>query len=207
MINPQDYQNAISSVRFLVGVSQVDRQYTFAEVSVRRETSRDIEIMFYVPDGSDPRDEKELVEVMGGSPVNDALDCWDLRVDPDACPNHVSTVKFEQLDDTNSMSSEVSGCKGLAVVAIPRGPCTVNVCWSHKAHPRSLFVPTQNEHISEWRVEIVAIDGYAESSGRKGDRPLARGFRFDIAFTKGVVFGNLDNSILISRYGAGIIGY
>lgn len=199
MIQPEDHQGAISSVRFLAGVANGERQYTFAEVYVKNRTTKNIKMTFYVPNDSDAKDESALVTAMGGSPINDALDSWNLKTEPDEYPTHVHSVTFEQLD-IDSTSAIVSGCNRVACMLIPPGPCIANACWSHKANPRSIFIPTQNESLQGWRVDAVVIGGFAETSGKKAERPLARAFRFDLAFTQGVVFGNLDNSILISRW-------
>lgn len=199
MISPEDHQGAISTVRFLVGVAQHERQYTFVELYIKTRTTKEIKMSFYVPEGSEVKDESALVQAMGGSPINDALDSWDLKTDTEEYPNHVCAVSLESLD-TTSTSVSVSGCDQVVWVTIPPGPCTVNACWSHKANPRSIFIPTQNETIQDWRMDAVVIGGFAETSGKRADRPLARAFRFDLAFTQGVVFGNLDESILISRF-------
>lgn len=200
MISPEDHQGAVSSIRFLVGVAHDQRQYTFVDILVKNRTHREIAMSFYVPNGSEARDESDLVTVMGGNPVNDALDCWDLKTDPNEFCNHVKVATFTDLPDSNSISREVSGCNRVAWLTIPPGPCSVNACWSHKANDRAIFIPTQNEHITEWRIDAIVIGGYAETSGKLPERPLARAFRFDLAFTKGVIFGNLDQSILISRW-------
>lgn len=199
MIRPEDHEKAISTVRFMAGVAHGDRQYTFVELFVKARTTRTIMMSFYVPKDSDARNESALVSAMGGSPINDALDAWDMKTDATEQPNHVVAALFEDLDETTA-SSKVSGCNRMALLTIPPGPCTVNACWSHKADPRAIFIPTQNENMSEWRMDAVVIGGFAETSGKAPLRPLTRAFRFDLAFTQNVVFGSLDNSILMSRW-------
>ena len=203
MINPEEFHGAISSVRFLVGVAHGERQYTFAELFVKNRTTRELKMSFYVPNDSGAKDESALVRAMGGSPINDAMDAWGLMATMDDCQNHVSAVTFEDLDPL-STSCKVSGCNRMAWVTVPMGPCIVNACWSHAASSRAIFIPTQNEHLSEWCMDAIVIGGYAENSGKRPERPLSRAFRFDLAFTQQVIFGNLDNAILISRYSAAL---
>jgi hypothetical protein len=58
--------------------------------------------------------------------------------------------------------------------------------------------------LSEWRIDAIVIGGFAETSGKKPERPMARTFRFDLAFAQGLIFPNLDESILISRWSAAL---
>ena len=205
MIRPEEYEAAVGNIHFMCGVAFDGRQYTFAEITVTERTDREIQMSFYVPRDSGAIDETHLLTVLGGSPINEAMDSWDGRIEY-VYPNHVLPVTVAPMSPENSLSSEVSGCTDVAVVTLPKGPCVVNCCWSHTvqtvAGMQKLFVPTQNENISGWRVDVIAMQGEVEAHGKRALRSLARSFRFDLAASQAQVsFAPCDNATLIRRYG------
>ena len=201
MIRPEEYEAAITNVRLMCGLSFNNRQYTFAELIVQDRTDKEIQVSFYIPKNTCPRDESALLNVLGVSAiVNEAMDCWDRRIELSTVPNHRVSARIAPVD--SSLSAEVSGCSDLAVVAVPRGPCVVSCCWSHLISSDKLFVPTQNENISSWRHEVIVMQGEVESHGRKATRSLGRSFRFDLASSQCQVnFMPCDNATLIRRMG------
>lgn len=199
MIHPEEYEGAISGIRFLCGVASNGRQYTFAEITVDERTDRDaIDVSFFVPDGSDPRDEKHLMVILGASPVNEAMDAWERRTTY-WLPNYPLSVQMQPID--SHVSTEVSGCSNVMRVAVPRGPCIVNCCWSHIVKNNKIFVPTENENLSSWRVDVALMQGEVEAHGIKCKTSLSRTFRFDLASAHGdACFLPADNATLIRRH-------
>ena len=205
MIRPEEYEAAIGEICFMCGATLNGRQYTFVEITVSERTDRDIQMSFYVPTNSGARDEVDFLRILGGSPINEAMDSWDMRAEY-AFHNHVLPVALSPVPPENSLSADVSGCTELASVVLPKGPCVANCCWSHSLQTvygvPKLFVPTQNENISGWRVDVIAMHGEVEAYGKRATRSLARSFRFDLASGQGqVYFAPCDSPILIGRHG------
>ena len=199
MINPKSYAGCVGAISFMVGQSTNGRQYTFVEVSIDKETESSQSISFYVPNGTEPKDESTLCAVMGGRPINDAKDAWRRKQAP--IQNAVCVAGFLAVE--NSLSSKVSGCDTVAVVVSPiNGPCTINACWSHLSVPDStLMVPTQNEDLRVWNNEVVVIGCRVPNmQSQQPVTPPSRSIRWDLAYQcDGVCFGtDLDNSVLLS---------
>ena len=76
MIRPEEYEGAVTGLRFLCGATSMGRQYTFVEITTADRTDREVAVSFCVPDGRHARDERVLLEALGGSPVNEAMDAW-----------------------------------------------------------------------------------------------------------------------------------
>ena len=203
MIEPSSYEGAIVSLNFLCGVTHDNRQYTFAEVVVTDRTDRTIDVSFFVPDASF-RDEVGLVRLLGGSPVNDAMDAWNNRADYGSMSRHTATVGTQAV--SSALSAEVSGCSVLAVLTIPRGPCVITCCWSFPLlQCAKVFVPTQNENMSGWRVQAILMQGLLESHGKRAISPLSSSFRFDLVSSQAnVIFKSAEDATLVRRYGSSL---
>lgn len=201
MISPAEYESAIVAVQFVCGVANNGRQYTFAELCVSERTDREIEFSFYVPNDSEPRDELELVKVLGGTPVNEAMGAWQLSsTDVFRAHNRTLPVTVKTVD--NETSVKVSGCNQRMSVNVPPGPCFVNCCWSHNIVANKIFIPTMNESMSSWRMSAVVMQGEVKAHGQKPTLPLSRFFRFDLAFSEAQVsFRPSNDAVLIRRIG------
>ena len=201
MIRPEEYEAAVTKIRFLCGAAFDGRQYTFVELIIEERTDREFEISFYVPNQSNARDELNLLTILGGDPVNEAMDAWDKKMDFYDIQKYTKAIEGIRAVE-NEMSVAVSGCSEVAVVKMPRGPCIVSSCWSHDITKNKIFIPTQNENISSWRVDMIAMQGFVDSHGKRATTSLSRCFRFDLASTQArISFCPVDNATLIQRTG------
>lgn len=208
MIRPEEYEGAITSLRFLCGCTASDRQYTFVEITVEARTDRDIAVSFCIPDGAEPRDEHSFLSALsgvGGSVVNEAMDAWgECRTDSTL---RTLAAAADIQDIGSPLSTEISGCAKVATVVIPSGgSCAVNACWSHKLLSKTIVVPTFNENLTSWRVDAIVMHGNSHNHGKSPKHSFSRSFRHDLAssvfFTTGEQpFLPTDGAFLLQRWG------
>lgn len=212
MIRPEEYEAAVSGLRFLCGATASSRQYTFVEITVEERTDRDVAVSFCVPGESTPRDEKALQEAIGGPDggvINEAMDAWGEWRTDSLLRVASASVSFGPAPST--VSSEVSGCSVIATVVVPAGGgCTVNACWSHeickKRRSSSIVVPTFNENFSGWRVDAIVMQGDGHNHGRPPKHSFSRSFRHDLATPALAAAGEqpflpTDGALLFTRRG------
>ena len=206
MIRPEEYEGAVTGLRFLCGATSMGRQYTFVEITTADRTDRDVAVSFCVPDGRRARDERVLLEALGGSPVNEAMDAWGECRTESMLRAISSSVAFESAPST--LSAEVSGCTTVATVVLPTGgECAVTACWSHDVgQSESLMVPTFNENLTGWRVDAILMHGDSHNHGRAPKHAFARAFRHDLAAAPLAASGSgpflpTDKATLLRRWG------
>ena len=197
MIKPEEYCDAVSRLSFLVIPTTTNNsQTTMVEVTVGEETDVEFDITFYVPPGF--VDVLSMLTAMG-SPVGDAFDCWDRRHEGPPATNVIS-----KLEKVKGLSADVSGYGEVAVVHVPKGPCTVVAAWTHSmvhnAGIPCVFVPTQNESITSWRTDAVVVGCDTTPYGRAPNTPIARSLRWDLAAAAGYVLGALDEAALVEQH-------
>lgn len=210
MIRPEEFEGAVTGLRFLCGCTASGRQYTFVEISVEDRLDRAVSVSFCIPNSSNARDERALLDALsghGGAVVNEAMDAWgECRTDSNLRPTAASAA-FESAPST--VSAEVSGCSTVATVSVPiGGECTVNACWSHDVCGRSkaTVVPTFNESLTSWRVDAIVMQGNAHNHGRAPKHSFSRSFRHDLASAALAASGQqpflpTDGAILLRRWG------
>jgi hypothetical protein len=180
------------------------RQYTFAEVNVTWKTTSPFQMSFFLQDDSDFADESCLVDLMGGTPVSQGMVCWNSMID-EVVAKPAITIRCCSVDiDPESDAAKVSGCQKVVQVTVPIGPCLACICWSANVIKDSLFIPTQNENMSSWRVDAILMQGYTEEHGRQPTAPLRINVRENIAASAGVMFAPMTTASLIRRWGTSL---
>lgn len=207
MISPADYGEAIAALRFMVapikmGSGQAGRecQLTIVEIVVDKIVDREIDISFCVPGVA--MDMSGLVSAMGQTPVDEAMDCWDKRVEGiTMMQSYTKPVEFSTADP---VLQKLSGMQYLATVTIPNGPCVVTAAWEHdyciKAGHKMVMIPTQNEHLRSWRMEGIVLGADTSPYGKVAKRPLSRNLRWDLAAQANISFPDLNTATYITQH-------
>lgn len=190
MITPPEHGEAVQGIRFFAALSADGAmQVTMAEIK----TMTAITIGFYVPLAtSSPKDASGLLTAMGGHPF---YCCTGTQASSSA-----STVAVSRFEDTAGLMAEVSGCPKIAIVDIPNAG-TFECAWMHEAVPGYVFLPTQNENMSGWKMDAVVVGCDCKPYGKALPLPLNRTLRWDLATSSGLfTFGHLDRAWCVSQH-------
>jgi hypothetical protein len=158
MIEPSVLENTISYIN-MVCITDIPnkRQYNFVEILIIPTSNNHISIGFYTP--TDCKDESLLIEKLGCNIVDDTLGIWGSSAQlPDRTNVPSETKVVINRIQTNKIACEVSGCSNLAILEHNiTGNIRLMACWSHEASDRFIVIPTENEDLSEWCINVVVF--------------------------------------------------
>lgn len=211
MISPKGYGAAVSGVRFLVSPSVFgfgtgasrEAQMTVAEITVPYATEVEMTASFCLPGVA--QDMSGVLASLGStSPVNDAMDAWDLKseeVSRGQC--YIAPVEFTAADPD---VAKLCNMKYFANVKVPKGPCTVTCAWEHDyAAPKGpgnyVLVPTLNCSLPSWCMDAIVVGCDCAPYGEPQTKKLSAALRWDLAAGANISFPDLDSACLVRQHG------
>ncbi|MDR3540753.1 MAG: hypothetical protein P4L69_07245, partial [Desulfosporosinus sp.] len=207
MISPNEYGDAIGAFRFLAAPikmgplgSQRDCQLTVVEIVMDQATDKELTIAFCLPGVA--QDMSGLVGAMGQTPINEAMDSWNHKVEQITTQRcYIHPVEFAAAD---AQLAKLTGMPYAVLVKVPLGPCVVTCAWEHdfvvKDGHRVVMVPTHNESVPSWRMEAILMGCDTSPYGEPALRPLNRSLRWDLAAQANITFPDLDTATLVEQH-------